>query len=47
MAISSARLNTFPVGLLGLFSTIARVRSLNAAASSVSFSAQSGSCKVT
>jgi hypothetical protein len=43
MDSSSGRENTFPVGLLGVFTTIARVRLLNAPSSSAGSKLQSGS----
>ena len=43
MTCSSSLVKTFPVGLFGVLMMIARVRSLNAAASSCSSNVQSGS----
>ena len=47
IADSSSRENTFPVGLFGEFTTIARVRIENAARSSPSSNVQSGGRSVT
>ncbi len=43
MSVSSSRENTLPVGLFGVLTMMARVRSLNAAASSAGSNDQSGS----
>jgi hypothetical protein len=46
MSASSSRENTLPVGLCGVFTMMARVRSVNAARSSASSMLQSGWCSV-
>ena len=47
MVASSPRVKTLPVGLFGVLTMMALVRSLNAAASASGSNVQSGACRVT